>query len=240
MKQLTILVVDDEPKIRDILRGYLEADAFAVIEASTGPEGLRLAESGRPDLIVLDIMLPELNGIDVLTRLRRRSETPIVLLTAREEETDKLIGLSAGADDYLTKPFSPRELVARVRAILRRSQMSTPSPEDEKAQPLRVGGLEIDVSRRQISGRDGPITLTALDFDLLHTLARHAGHVLTRRQLLQTVWGDDYYGDERVVDVHVRSLRKALGDDASDPALIGTVRSIGYRFLTDPEPRKNA
>jgi two-component system alkaline phosphatase synthesis response regulator PhoP len=233
VNQFTVLVVDDEPKIREILRGYLEADAFAVLEAASGPEALRLAETARPDLVVLDLMLPGLNGIDVLTRLHRNSDVPVILLTARVEETDKLIGLSAGADDYLTKPFSGRELVAHVRAVLRRSERSARPPDGQPEPPLRVGGLEIDPSRRHVIGPQGPVALTALDFDLLLALARDAGHVLTRRQLLHAAWGEDYYGDERVVDVHIRTLRKALGDDANDPSLIGTVRSIGYRFLTE-------
>ena len=233
MDQPTVLVVDDEPKIRDIVRRYLEADGFKVIEQADGPGALTAARDERPDLVVLDIMLPGLDGVEVLRRLRESSQVPVILLTARDEEVDKLIGLAVGADDYMTKPFSGRELAARVRVILRRAN-PTP-PEVEAAVPIRCGTLTIDPARREVTTAQGSANVTALDFDLLLTLARHPGHVLTRRQLLQAVWGADYYGDERVVDVHIRSLRKALRDDAANPAHIETVRSIGYRLIT-PSP----
>ena len=232
MDQPTVLVVDDEPKIRDIVRRYLEADGFAVIEQGDGPGALSAAHEQRPDLIVMDVMLPGLGGVEVLRRLRETSQVPVILLTARDEEVDKLIGLAVGADDYMTKPFSGRELAARVRVILRRV---APAPAEATASAtVRHGALTIDPGRRKVTTAHGPATLTALDFDLLLTLARHPGLVLSRRQLLQAVWGADYFGDERVVDVHIRTLRKALGDDATDPVYIETVRSIGYRLIAPP------
>jgi two-component system alkaline phosphatase synthesis response regulator PhoP len=230
--QPTVLVVDDEPKIRDIVRRYLEADGFAVIEQGDGPGALSAAREQRPDLVVLDVMLPGLDGVEVLRRLRETSQIPVILLTARDEEVDKLIGLAVGADDYVTKPFSGRELAARARVILRR--VAPAPPEAAASATVSHGALTIDPARREVTTAHGPATVTALDFDLLLTLARHPGLVLTRRQLLQSVWGADYYGDERVVDVHIRTLRKALGDDATDPVYIETVRSIGYRLIAPP------
>ncbi|HWG27452.1 response regulator transcription factor [Actinospica sp.] len=232
MHQPTVLVVDDEPKIRDIVRRYLEADGFAVIEQGDGPGALSAAREQRPDLVVLDVMLPGLDGVEVLRRLRETSQIPVILLTARDEEVDKLIGLAVGADDYVTKPFSGRELAARARVILRR--VAPAPPEAAASATVSHGALTIDPARREVTTAHGPATVTALDFDLLLTLARHPGLVLTRRQLLQSVWGADYYGDERVVDVHIRTLRKALGDDATDPVYIETVRSIGYRLIAPP------
>jgi DNA-binding response OmpR family regulator len=234
--QPTALVVDDEPKIRDIVRRYLEADGFTVTESADGPAALRAAHDQRPDLIVLDVMLPGLDGVEVLRRLRETSQTPVILLTARDEEVDKLIGLAVGADDYITKPFSGRELAARARVILRRvNRVPIPAATQDTA-PIHHGQLTIDPGRREVTTPHGPATLTALDFDLLLTLAHHPGHVLTRRQLLRTVWGADYYGDDRVVDVHIRTLRRALGDDAANPAYIATIRGIGYRLITPPHP----
>ena len=234
MDQATILVVDDEPKIRDIVRRYLEADGFTVTEAADGPAALRAAADKHPDLIVLDVMLPGLDGVEVLRRLRETSQVPVILLTARDEEVDKLIGLAVGADDYMTKPFSGRELAARARVVLRRVQRDLVPTQDSA--PIRHGRLTVDLARREVTTPQGPATLTALDFDLLVALARHPGHVLTRRQLLHAVWGADYYGDDRVVDVHIRTLRKALHDDATDPAYIATIRGIGYRLITPPVP----
>ncbi|HSR84881.1 MAG TPA: response regulator transcription factor [Streptosporangiaceae bacterium] len=225
-----MLVVDDEPKIREIVRRYLEADGFAVSEREDGAGALAAAQQERPDLVVLDVMLPGVDGVEVLRRLRETSQVPVILLTARDEEVDKLIGLAVGADDYVTKPFSGRELAARARVILRRAQRAPGTGQD--AAPIRHGGLTIDPARREVTTPDGTVTLSALDFDLLLALARHPGHVLTRRQLLQIVWGADYYGDDRVVDVHIRTLRKALDDDATNPAYIATIRSVGYRLVT--------
>ena len=229
MDKPTVLVVDDEPKIRAIVRDNLQAAGFTVTEQADGPGALHAAGHERPDLIVLDVMLPGLDGIEVLRRLRETSQVPVILLTARDEEVDKLIGLGVGADDYVTKPFSGRELAARARVILRRVSHA---PGPHTTEPIRHGQLTIDPGRREVTTPSGPASLTALDFDLLLALARHPGQVLTRRQLLQAVWGPDYYGDDRVVDVHIRTLRKALRDDAANPAYIATIRSIGYRLIT--------
>jgi DNA-binding response OmpR family regulator len=225
-----VLVVDDEARIRAVVRGYLEREGFEVSEASDGDEALRTEQTWNPDLIVLDVMLPGLDGVEILRQLRTRSEVPVILLTARSDEVDKLIGLSVGADDYLTKPFSPRELVARVKAVLRRGS-SRSAPAHER---LVFDGLAIDVDRREVRRDERPVELSALEFDLLTALARAPGRVLTRQQLLQKVWGYDFFGDERVVDVHIRSIRRALGDSADEPELIGTVRGVGYKFLGTP------
>ncbi|MGB4891944.1 MAG: response regulator transcription factor [Propionicimonas sp.] len=226
-----VLVVDDEPQIRAVLRAYLEADGFAVTEAGTGADALRhLADP--PDLVLLDVGLPDLGGLEVLQKIRASSSIYVILVTARSEEVDKLVGLSVGADDYITKPFSPREVVARVKTVLRRTRADDPAtPEDPT---LRFDGLTIDPQRREVEIDSGPATLSALDFDLLLALATAPGRVYSRTQLLEKVWGFDFYGDERVVDVHVRSMRSALGDDATAPRIVGTVRGVGYKFLLKP------
>ena len=226
-----VLVIDDEDRIRGIVRRYLETDGFEVAEARDGETGFRMARDWSPDLIVLDVMMPGTDGLDVLRRLRTVSDVYVVLLTARSEEVDKLIGLSVGADDYITKPFSPRELVARIKAVLRRERGA---PAGEANERLVFGPLSIDVDGREVERDGAPVELSTLEFDLLVALARAPGRVLTRRQLLERVWGWDFYGDERVVDVHIRSIRKALGDSADSPALIGTVRGVGYKFLGVP------
>jgi DNA-binding response OmpR family regulator len=223
-----VLVVDDEDRIRSIVRGYLEQDDFEVAEARDGEEALTVIEDWVPDVVVLDVMMPHTDGLEVLRRLRSTSDAYVILLTARSDEVDKLVGLSVGADDYVTKPFSPRELVARIKAGLRRAS-STPGTEA----PDRIvfDGLVVDVDGREVE-RDGhPVDLSSLEFDLLLALVRAPGRAQTRRQLLEKVWGWDFYGDERVVDVHIRSIRKALGDPAESPELIGTVRGVGYKFL---------
>jgi DNA-binding response OmpR family regulator len=226
-----VLVVDDEATIRDIVRRYLTADGFDVAEAADGEEALRQFEDRRFDLVVLDVMMPGMDGLEVLRRLRATSGVFVVLLTAKAEEVDKLVGLSVGADDYLTKPFSPRELVARVRAVLRRQRDAATSPGDDT---MWFAGLVIDPARREVLRDDAPVELTALEFDLLAALAASPGRVYSRRQLLERVWGWDYVGDERVVDVHVRNLRRALGDDASAPSIVATVRGVGYKFVAAP------
>lgn len=229
-----ILVVDDEPDIRRVLRAYLEKEGYAVGEAATGAEALRqiLGPAG-PDLVLLDIGLPDLDGLEVLRTLRRSSDVFVLLVTARAEEVDTLIGLSAGADDYIAKPLSPREVVARVRTVLRRSVGRTPPPPEDHA--IRFPGLVIDTVRREVDRDGDPVHLSALEFDLLRELALHPGRVFSRGQLLDRVWGHDYFGDERAVDVHVRGLRRALADDATDPRVIGTVRGVGYKFLLAPD-----
>ena len=212
-----ILIVDDEPQIRTVLRAYLEAEGFAVSEAGTGADALHRLRT--PDLVLLDVGLPDLGGLDVLAKVRATSDVYVILVTARAEEVDKIVGLSVGADDYITKPFSPREVVARVKSVLRRLR----DPEAPEAS-----------GEEGVTASAGPVELSALDFDLLHALASSPGRVYSRAQLLERVWGYDFYGDERVVDVHVRSMRSALGDDAAAPRIIGTVRGVGYKFLLHP------
>nr|WTB29536.1 response regulator transcription factor [Streptomyces sp. NBC_00830] len=231
MSTQRILVVDDEPKIRMTLRGYLEADGFDVLEAPDGPSGLSGVIREQPDLVVLDVMLPGLDGFEVLRRIRATSQVPVILLTARDEEVDRVIGFTAGSDDYVTKPFSARELALRVRAILRRAEGAQQPAE----RILRFDGLVIDPDTRTVTaGAERTVELSALDFDLLMAMARTPGRVFTRRGLIEHVWGRDFFGDERVVDVHIRTLRRALGDDANAPRFVGTVRAIGYRFLARP------
>jgi DNA-binding response OmpR family regulator len=225
-----VLVADDEERIRDIVRGYLEAEGFDVVSAGDGEEALRMARERKPDVVVLDVMMPGLDGVEVLRRLRSESDVYVIMLTARSDEVDKLVGLSVGADDYVTKPFSPRELVARIRAVLRRTRVTEVSMASEC---LEFEDLTIDTARREVTRRGERVDLSALEFDLLVALAGAPGRVFTRGQLLQQVWGWDFYGDERVVDVHIRSIRRALGDSADAPELIGTVRGVGYKFLPD-------
>ena len=226
-----VLVVDDEEKIRRILQGYLESDSMEVVEAASGEEALdRLAE--RPvDVVILDVMLPGIDGIEVLRRIRTTSSVLVLLLTARADEVDKLVGLSVGADDYVTKPFSPREVVARVKALLRRRGAEAGGPSGDV---LAHGPLTVDLGRRSVRVDDEAVELSALEFDLLATLVRSPGRVFSRRQLLEQVWGYDYFGDERVVDVHIANIRRALHDDATAPRLVGTVRGVGYRLEESP------
>lgn len=227
---VTVLVIDDEPKIRDLLRRYLVADGFEVAEAASGEEGLERVRTLHPEVVVLDVRLPGQDGFEVLAELRRISTAYVLMLTARAEEIDRLLGLSLGADDYVVKPFSPREVSARVKALLRRSR----SPETAADDVLEVGGLRIDQTRRQAMLAEQTVELTALEFDLLATLASAPGRVFTRRQLLERVWGWDFFGDERVVDVHIRNLRRALGDDAQNSRVVATVRGVGYKLVEDP------
>ncbi len=222
-----ILVVDDESSIRNLVRSYLAAENYAVLEAENGEEAVRLVREQLPDLVVLDVSMPLLDGIEALRQIRTFSDVYVVMLTARSEEVDKLIGLSVGADDYLTKPFSPRELVARIKAVLRRKRDTAPAANDA----LTFGDIEVDVAKRIVRVDAQPVELTTLEFDLLTALAAQPGRVFSRRQLIEAIWGWDYFGDERVVDVHVRKLRHALGDDATDPRFIGTVRGVGYKFI---------
>ncbi|GAB3423646.1 response regulator [Flindersiella endophytica] len=229
-----VLVVDDEPHIRTVLRGYLEADGFSVAEAADGAAALSALRDDPPDLVLLDVMLPGsdgLDGLEVLRRLRGFSDTYVILVTARSEEVDKLVGLGVGADDYVTKPFSPREVVARVKAVLRRGRVTRAEPETS----LHFdAGLAIDLAGREVSMNGTPVELSSLEFDLLAALAGAPGRVYSRAQLLERVWGYDFYGDERVVDVHIRNLRVRLGDDAGHPHVIATVRGAGYKFVGRP------
>ncbi|HEY51983.1 MAG TPA: response regulator transcription factor [Caldilineae bacterium] len=229
MTNATILVVDDEQPVRNTVRAYLEKEGYTVHTAADGPTALRAARAFRPDVVILDIMLPGIDGLEVLRQIRQESSAWVIMLTARTEEMDKVLGLKMGADDYLTKPFSPRELVARVDAMLRRgSQIS----EGESA--LVFGQLRIDPAARQVWIQEQSIDLTPIEFDLLYALARHQGHVLSREQLIEQVWGYDYYGDERIVDVHIGRLRKKLVGASATADYIATARGVGYRFEAHP------
>jgi two-component system, OmpR family, alkaline phosphatase synthesis response regulator PhoP len=219
-----ILVVDDEPSITNLVSAYLKTEGYEVYVAADGNAGLKAARAFKPDLVILDIMLPGMDGIELLSRLRRESEVYVIMLTARTEETDKIIGLSVGADDYMTKPFSPRELVARIKAALRRMKTAMGSSVDGNI--ISFKHLRMDTGARLVTVDENPIELTAIEFDLLKTLAENRGRVLTREQLLEKVWGGEYFGEIRVVDVHLGHVRQKLGQDD----LIATVRGVGYRF----------
>lgn len=223
MTKTKILIVDDEESIRNLVSAYLRPEGYQVYTASDGQSGLQAARAYNPEIVILDIMLPGMDGIEVLSRLRRESDVYVIMLTAKTDETDKIVGLSVGADDYVTKPFSPRELVARVKAALRRMKGES-GPEDGEV--LNFNHLRIDVAGRQVWVDDRQVELTSTEFDLLKTLAEHRGMVLSREQLLESVWGYDYYGETRVVDVHIGHIRNKLDRDD----LIATVRGVGYRF----------
>jgi DNA-binding response OmpR family regulator len=219
------LVVDDEAPLARLVGAYLEREGFSVSTAGDGEEALRLAHECEPDVVVLDLMLPGIDGIEVCRRIRAFSDAYIVMLTARAEELDKIVGLSTGADDYVTKPFSPGELVARIRAMLRR-----PRAGQAAAETRRLGDLAIDPLAREVS-RDGrPIALTRLEFDLLDALSERPNVAFSRRQLLERVWGPNWFGDEHVVDVHIANLRRKLGDDPGAPRYVLTLRGVGYRL----------
>ena len=223
-----ILIVDDERDLRTMLSTYLTADGFQVLQAGDGEQGLELALTRKPDLVVLDVGLPNIDGFEVLRRLRASSGVPVIMLTARTEEVDRVVGLTVGADDYVTKPFSPRELVARITAVLRRTDRA---PAASSAELLEFAGLTIDVGSREVTcdGRD--VDLSALEFDLLAALALSPRRVFTRQQLMEEVWGWDYVAVDRVVDVHISNLRRALEDDTLNPRFIATVRGVGYKFI---------
>ncbi len=225
----SVMVVDDETPIRQIVRRYLEADGYKVVEAADGPEALERLSASPIDVVILDVMMPGMDGLEVLRRLRAVSDVYVIMLTAKTEEVDRLVGLTVGADDYITKPFSPRELVARVRTVLRRPR--TPAAAAPTDETLRLPGLEIDAARREVRRDGATVDVTALEFDLLAAMAAAPGRVFTRRQLLERIWGYDFFGDERVVDVHVRNLRRKLADDSDNPRFIATVRGVGYKML---------
>ncbi|MCD6400300.1 MAG: response regulator transcription factor [Anaerolineales bacterium] len=228
-RENTILIVDDEPSIVNLVRAYLEKEGFQVHTAADGQSALKAAHVFKPDLIILDIMLPGMDGLEVLAALRRESEVYVILLTAKTEELDRILGLTVGADDYVTKPFSPRELSARVKAALRRLNQSA---RPHKSQMLTFPHLRIDPGARQVWVDDSLIELTQREYDLLEALARHPNIVLSREQLLEQVWGGEYFGEMRVVDVHLGHIRQKLGING----LITTVRGVGYRLESNPTP----
>jgi DNA-binding response OmpR family regulator len=235
----TILVVDDEPKIVQLARDYLEHAGFAVVAAGDGRAALDVIASAPPDLVVLDLGLPEMDGLEVTRRLRRDGEIPIVMLTARDDELDKLLGLELGADDYITKPFSPRELVARVRAVLRRVEASVSGAgsrsagEGAAAGVLRAGDVTIDIDRMRVEADGRPVDLTPTEFQLLVALIRRPGRILTRSQLLDAVHGVAFESYERAIDTHVKNLRRKLEPDPRVPRYVLTVHGVGYRFADD-------
>ena len=224
----TILVVDDEQNIVKLARLYLNKDGYQVEAAYDGAEALEKAKSLRPDLIILDIMMPEMDGLAVCRELRKTSNVPIIILTARDDDIDRIVGLELGADDYMTKPFNPRELVARVRAVLRRASNETP------AQPvLEADGVRLDSASREVTVEGEQVTLRAKEFDLLAAFMSHTGTVLDRERLLQLVWGSDYYGDTRTIDVHVAWLREKLA--GAKRVKIQTVWGVGYKLVVSSD-----
>jgi DNA-binding response OmpR family regulator len=226
-----ILLVDDEQAIQTLLAYPLRRDGYEVVAAYDGREALDRFAEDRFDLVVLDLMLPRVDGIEVCRRLRARSQVPIIMLTARDDEGDKVLGLEIGADDYITKPFSVREFRSRVRAALRRTEMLRRHPEPEE--PIVAGDLRIDFERRAVSVREERVALTYVEFEVLAALARAPGTVLSREALLEHVWGDSAYRDPRTIDVHIRHLREKIERDPSSPEYLFTVRGVGYRFRED-------
>ena len=222
-----ILLVDDEQSIQTLLSYPLRKDGYHVTSVLDGGEAVRRFEEGRFDLVILDLMLPRVDGVEVCRQLRSRSQVPIIMLTAKGSETDKVAGLEVGADDYITKPFSMREFRSRVKAALRRSRMAGEPPEEET---IESDGLTIDFGRRMVTLREDEVRVTYVEFEILGALARSPGRVLTRETLLEHVWGDSEYRDPRTVDVHIRHLREKLERDAKAPEFIFTVRGVGYRF----------
>src|SRR4051794_10610016 len=234
MQNKTILVVDDEKPIADILEFNLKKEGFNVHCAYDGEEALQKVEEVKPDLMLLDIMLPNRDGMEVCREVRKKYDFPIIMLTAKDSEIDKVLGLELGADDYVTKPFSTRELIARVKANMRRHQTVQSEEEAEQSNDIAVGSLIIQPDAYLVVKRDEKIELTHREFELLHYLAKHLGQVMTREHLLQTVWGYDYFGDVRTVDVTIRRLREKIEDNPSHPAWIVTRRGVGY-YLRNPE-----
>jgi DNA-binding response OmpR family regulator len=226
----TILVVDDEPQIVRLVRSYLEKAGFRVVTASDGEQAIYVARHEKPDLAVLDILMPRMDGLEFTRRIRREQDIPIIMLTARAEETDRIVGLELGADDYVTKPFSPRELVARVRAVLRRVQARP-----ESLPILRAGALVLDRSNHTVTMSDQPVDLTPTEFDILETLMLTPGRAFTRAEILETVQGVAFEAYERTVDAHVKNLRSKIEPEPARPRYILTVRGVGYRLNPEPE-----
>ena len=225
----TILVIDDEPRIVELARDYLEHAGFAVLAAGDGRSGLSLVRTRAPDLVVLDLGLPETDGLDVIRSVRRDSNLPIIVLTARDDELDKLLGLELGADDYITKPFSPRELVVRVKAVLRRLE-----PAPASGDTVRAGDLVLDVPRMRVEVAGRPVELTPTEFELLATMARQPGRIFTRNQLLDAVRGMAFESYERSIDSHVKNLRRKIEPDPRSPRYVLTVYGVGYRLADEP------
>ena len=226
----TILLVDDEDAVQKLLTYPLEREGYRVIAARDGQEALERFAVEQPDLVVLDIMLPKVDGLEVCKRLRAKSTVPIIMLTARDDELDKVVGLELGADDYITKPFSIREFRSRIRALLRRAALPPFGGEGEGDQVITSDGLRVDVSRRTVEVDGHPVQLTYVEFELLRTLASQPGRVFSRKALLEELWGGSDYREPRTIDVHVRHLREKLERDPSEPEFIHTVRGVGYRF----------
>jgi DNA-binding response OmpR family regulator len=227
----TVLVVDDEEAIAEAVRARLENEGFRVLVAGDGPSAIEITEAESPDLVVLDLMLPGMDGLEVCARIQRDRWVPVLMLTARTEEADKVAGLAVGADDYLTKPFSLRELAARVKAILRRVQRIRERP--EPAEPIERDGLAVDPVRRRVRVDEDEVGLTPLEFEILFTLAGQPGVVFTREQLMDRIWGYRDYAGGRVVDSHVARIRRKLGEDGAEPRFIRTVHGVGYAFRED-------
>lgn len=230
-----ILLVEDDIRITEPLERALKLQQFSVLVAHNGRDGLEIALSQAPDVVVLDVMMPELSGWDVCKQLRQKSTVPILMLTALDEEVDRILGLELGADDYLTKPFSSRELIARIRAMLRRVQLDRKVP-NEEATDYRVGDIHLDVSRHEVTKLGQALHLRHKEFELLKLLMYHARTVVTRDKLFNEVWGTDWYGDTRTLDVHIRWLRQKIEDDPSNPKYIRTIRSVGFQFVQDKTP----
>jgi DNA-binding response OmpR family regulator len=226
----TILVVDDEPEIVRLVRAYLEGAGFRVVTASDGQEALYVARDEKPDLVVLDVLMPRMDGLEFTRRMRRERNIPIIMLTARAEETDRIVGLELGADDYVTKPFSPRELVARVRAVLRRAQAAPEPP-----QVLRAGPIALDRTTHVVTMSGQPVDLTPTEFGILETLMATPGRAFTRAELLEAVQGVAFEAYERTVDAHVKNLRRKLEPDPAQPRYVLTVRGVGYRLNPEAE-----
>ena len=230
MSDTRILIVDDEPELRGMLRKYLVNNGFDVDAVATGSEATTYLIATVPDLVILDVGLPDIDGFEVLRKMRAASDVPVIMLTARADEVDRVVGLSVGADDYVTKPFSPRELVARINAVLRRGRVT----ETSATEVLDYTGLRIDTGSREVLAGGRSVEMSALEFNLLTALAENPNRVMTRQQLLDRVWGWDHYGVDRVVDVHIGNIRNAIGDDVAAPRFIATVRGAGYKFIGEP------
>jgi len=231
MTRRRILLVEDEESISEPLSAALERDGFTPLVAGTVAEGMRRFREDRPDLVLLDVMLPDGDGRDVLRGIRAESRTPVVMLTARGEETAKVAGLELGADDYVVKPFGAAELIARIRAVLRRSA----GPDVHEEGSLQAGDVVMDLNKRTVTRAGDPVELTLKEFELLRLLLRDAGRVVTRTELMDEVWDPNWYGSTKTLDVHVSSLRKKLGDDPADPRYVHTVRGVGFRFSSEDE-----